>query len=328
MKRQNLFRPTQERVDHRPWRQAVTLAVRGKSSPQLLALFRQPHALKHMHAGFEVNGIEHNSFASFCLSEPNGIWALGQVARNISGFTLAECCHHEITSGGLTISSDMVLHEEALRIQGPNSAALALALELESNHVSLTGPRDRFMGASVHCEALNMLTGGLSEKPKQEVAACCRLLLAHGAPIVHLNPPHKGRVAADLLFGTLWDKHPGAEIVVQVARHYVTQRAIDLFAATSSRGLRPAELAIHCGNGMAAALAIDLGCDITCDPALGAPDLVSLANLMASSNMTSGTTVALVTAAVMRRKLQGAQTAASNQRPGITAPRRGGRMGL
>lgn len=327
MKRQNLFRPTQERVDHRPWRQAVATAVREKSAQQLLALFRQSHAMRNMHAGFLVDNADHNSFASFCLSEPNGIWALGQVARNVPGFTLAECCHHEITSGGLTVSSDIVLHEEALRIQRPNAAALALALELEPNHVSLTEPRDRFMGASLHCEAVNMLTGGLSEKPKLEVAACCKLLLAHGAPVVHLNPPHKGRVAADHLFGTGWDKHPGAEVVLQVARHYVSERAIDLFAPTSARGLRPAELAIHCGNGMAAALAIDMGCDISCDPNLGAPDLISLANLMASSNMTSGTTVALVTAAVMRRRLQGAHAVGGNQQSVPAAARRG-RMGL
>ena len=290
-----------------PWNDQVSTAVCRGDADEVIRLVSQFGGVRRLREGFAIGTQNGNTFSRLCL-HTGAIAVLRSVVEVApGGLTLQDCCtHHVEDPGGLSVYSNMVLHEEALGIEYPSAAAMALALEYEPAHPCLKGPLDRFEGASLHYEALKCATMGVKNTSGLarvgEWAECARLLMSVGAPIEHRSAAHRS-TAAQMLFGHRWNRDDGLPTLLTPLLHdYVRGGWVDINAPVPG-GRVPLELAIVTGNGYAAAAAIDLGCDLKKAVPEGYSDLIELARDFSTVDW-DGSVVPLVTEALLRRKFR------------------------
>ncbi len=310
MKRIALLGSSQSTQPGLPWDVQVANAVCADDHVALLALVSKPGGKRRLREGFTIGGQNGNTFARLCL-HTDSIGALrAVVAAAPDGVTLRDTCtYHHIDDrrgpgAGLEVFSDMQLHEEAVGGSYPSPDALALALECEPDLPCITVPLERFQGATLHYHALYKASMSSDVERARKLADCCRLLIARGAPIAHSS----GSTAShyDMLFQYRWNRDGIQEVMVPLIGDYVRCGLLQLDAPPAPGRHLPVIQAILAGNGYAAAAAIDLGCDI--ELAMrgfqleGFQDLSDVARAGNAAD-TVGQTVALVTEALMRRKL-------------------------
>jgi hypothetical protein len=293
-----------------PWDVQVGNAVHAGDHEALLVLIGKPGGRRRLREGFTIGGQSGVPFARLCL-RAGAIDALRAViAAAPDGVTLSDACVHHVIDErlgrelALEVYSEMSLHEEALADDGPYPEALAFALDHAPDHFSVTGHLDRFGGATLHYQALYKASTSGDVERVGRFAECCRLLIAHGAPIEHKSPASSS--LSEMLFLYRWNRDGIQDVMVPLIGDYVRAGLIELDASPTPGGINlPVIRAILAGNGYPAAAAIDLGCDVELAMRAirteGFHDLLDVARSGATD--TVGQTVALVTEALMRRRL-------------------------
>lgn len=327
MKRIPLFAHSE--APGRPWNLRVVDALCKSDHAEVLRLIGMPGGKRKMREGFPVAGENNNPLAQLCL-HLNEIDALRVVvAAAPNGVTLHDCCVHHIVdeprgrAPALEVYTEMTLHEAAVSLQYANPSALALALEFEPEHPCLTEEVLKHSDATLHFQSLAMASGQGQEEQAGRYAECCRLLLAHGAPVRRKTEATEHSPLAELLFGRRW-RNPGhRDAMAPLVGEYLRAGWFDL-NAVSNGGRSPVEQAVVCGNGAAAAALIDLGCALEPVNFPEHADLISLARQFAPVDE-EGSCLPLVTAALMRRQLAGHASPAGRPAP---AARRAARAGL
>lgn len=321
MKRITLLGSSKSTPPGLPWDVQVANAVCTGDHDALLALVRQPGGKRRLREGFTIDGRSGITFANLCL-RAGSINALRAVVTEAPhGITLRDTCVHHVIDDNrgrnmaMQLYSEMQLHEEAVGGDYPSSEALALALEHEPDHPCISEYLDRFAGATLHYQAL-FKTSMSSDLPQaQTLAACCRQLIAKGAPIGHKTMATSSQY--DMLFQYRWNRDGIQDVMVPLIGDYVRSGLIQLDAPPAPGRRLPVIQAILAGNGYAAAAAIDLGCDT--ELAMrgfeleGFQDLLDVARAGNAPDLVNQT-VALVTEALMRRKMTALSTAAPKPR--------------
>lgn len=327
MKRIPLFAHSE--APGRPWSLRVVDALCKSDHAEVVRLIGMPGGKRKMREGFPIAGENHGPLAQLCLYL-NDIEALRAVVTAApNGVTLHDCCVQHIVdeprgrAPALEVSTEMTLHEAAVSPQCANPAALALALEFEPKHPCLSEEVLTYNDATLHFRALALASGEGQEEQAGRYAECCRLLLAHAAPVRSKTvvPTHSSLAA--LLFCGGW-RNPGhRDAMASLIGEYLRAGWFDLDAPYNG-GKSPVELAVVRGNGSAAAALIDLGCSLKPAHYPEHADLISLAQQFAPLDE-EGSCLPLVTAALMRRQLAGHASPA-----GLPAPsaRRAARAGL
>ena len=290
-------------IAHEPgeaWSAQVARAVEADDHASLIGLLSGPDGKRRMLEGFSINGGAGNSFAQLCLHHARASALRAVVEASPGGLTLGHCCtyHQTDTKSGLEVHAHRSLHEDAVALASPE--ALALAIQFEPAHPCTKLRLPRFSGRSLHYEALYQATMSTTVERCKALADCCRLLLSAGAPIGSASVGVSGPV--DMLFRYRWNMDGIQAVVVPLIGDYVRSGEVDLNGKEPS-GQYPAGIAALAGNGYAAAAAIDLGCDLgLAASGTDRADIISAARACLVSHCVDET-VALVTAAVMRRQI-------------------------
>lgn len=285
-----------------PWDAQVLEAVSRGDCEAVIKLVSQYGGVRRLREGFTIGGQNGTTFARLCLHTQSVTVLRALVEAAPNGVTLQDCCtFHVEDSSGLSIFSNMVLHEEALNVEHPSAEAMALALALQPDHPCLESPLPRFDGASLHHEALKNATHDSKLAKVVVWAECARLLMKFGAPIEH-NKGHLRSTATRMFFASQGNPDAGfAAVLVPLLNDYVKAGWVDIDAPVVP-GHTPLRLAITSGNGHAAAAAIDLGCNLEAAVLDDFPDLISLAEHCVGRGH-HPSLVTLVTDALMRRRL-------------------------
>lgn len=295
------------------WRDLLTNAACNSDHATLIGLLNVPGARVALRAQFSPSG-----FAGMCLDRGTieALRAVLEVAPD--GITLRDTCTLHVieparwAKPSLELTSEIDLHVLAIAAHPPNPAALASALKYEPASACITEPQQRFHDVTLHRKALEMATRAPTAQSALPAAECCKILLAHGAPIgiAHGAPigihsahlPGSQCALADLLFGTRWDRQGVASPVAPLINAYLNAGLWDLDASLST-GYTPLETAITAGNGHAAAMLLDLGCEhkLPAFPAL-CNDLLALSDEFARQDGTN-TCRPLIAEALMRQRI-------------------------
>ncbi|WP_404666748.1 hypothetical protein [Roseateles asaccharophilus] len=248
-----------------------------------------------------INGL---MLAEACLMHGN-LQALKLIAtRQPGGITIEDCCRSYVEDRLLIVSSDDNLYR--LVTKYPSAKALRLACELLPNDPAIASCV-WFDGASIHYELIRLVTIGAKTVPAATaVAETCRVALEYQMPIAAKLNGH-AMTMPELFFRNRWHRDGVGEVVVPLISDYVKAGVLDL-NVPDGHGLVPVAAAIKCGNGEAAAAAIDLGCDIAlATQTTRDGDLLTLARETAN-DLDREQVVALVTEALMRRRINAAGT--------------------
>jgi hypothetical protein len=334
MKRITLLGSSKSASPGLPWDVQVANAVCAGDHDTLLGLVGQPGGKRRLREGFTIGFQNGNTFARLCM-HTGSIDALRTVvAAAPDGVTLHDTCVHHVIDDSrgrgmaLEVYTEMQLHEEAVGGDHPSPEALALALEYEPDHSCITGHLERFQGATLHYQALYAASMSKNVERAQKLADCCRLLVAKGAPVGHKALATSSHY--DMLFQYRWNRDGIQDVMVPLIGDYVHAGFVRLDSPPAPGCHLPVIQAILAGNGYAAAAAIDLGCDVELAVRgfhfVEHQDLLDVARSCITSPDLIDETVALVTEALMRRKLSA--LAATLPEPGSQNPRRAARADI
>lgn len=324
MKRLRLFNPPPTEPAGKPWRELVTDALCASDVPRLVELFRTPGWRKRLLEGFTIGGgTTDQTFAQLCL-HVDGIKELRELMAQVPAITLDDVCSYDATVGKFSVSWEMSLFEEALRIDFPRPDALRLAIEKDPESETLIQPLERFNGSTLHYEAVTMLVAAETVDKAAKLADICQQLLEHKAPIGH-KLPGLSMDAAELFFRVRW-KAGAAAVIAPVVRKYMEAGLVDLDQPLQRARCMPAELAVMNGSAEAAVFAIDAGCDLSMCRSGEHQSLLELAQERRTDP--DGHVLAAVTQALMRRQLRERACADSGDSHPTPARARRGRFGL
>ncbi|MEJ6002544.1 hypothetical protein [Paucibacter soli] len=325
---------------HDTWPNDVSLAVAEHRHEDLLELFAGPDARSRMLLGFVVPPDLDGGycFAQLCLHHRN-IDALRLIVeRAPAGIsyqdTITYDCHHGTSSLFKTVTN---LPMEALNCR--SAAALQLAAEHEPKSPHFKTPIKAHGNKTLHLAGLDWLfQKRTTAADAADLADACRVLMKMGAPAHSKDDGSLSLVT--ILFSRAWHSYPAADQLTQLVRDYVAAGAIQLAgrgpanqdqSPHAAYGNTPLEYAIKAGNGLAAAVAIELGADMKAATPAGHECLISFAKDFAVLDDTQ-TLVPRITEAVMRRQIRAVEaqeaTLSSASLPPTSPPPRVGRLGL
>ncbi|MFK4705683.1 hypothetical protein ABIC83_002522 [Roseateles asaccharophilus] len=243
------------------------------------------------------------TLAQLCLHHRN-MDALRAVLENApNGITYADVCNYACNAGGTVLFENSINFGTAA-FEYLSSDALRVIADFSPGTPELRAIEKGLGGQTLHLHVLDKLVRNeTTAAGAQGFAEFCQTLLDLNAPA---KSKDKSTSAGSILFGRRWHTYEHSEVIDRLARAYTKSGSISLdHPAGMSTPL--CELAIRTGNGLAAAIAIEMGCDLKASTPVEHEDLISFARSALVIDDTKSL-VGLVTQALMNRHTSEAVT--------------------
>lgn len=288
---------------NQPWTDQWALQVGGlvkaHRHEELVALLGEPGGRDRMLNGFFLPPDNEAGYtlAQLCLHHRN-MAALRTVLEHApSGISFADVCNYACNAGG-TVLFEKSVNFATAALEYLSTDALRVLADFSPGTPELKAMEKELGGQTLHLHVLDkLISKETTAVGARELAEFCRVLLDLRAPAK--SSKDQSRSAGSLLFGRRWHTYEHSGVIDRLVRAYVKSGFVSLNPTTAQSRL-PCELAILTGNGLAAAIAIEMGCDLKASTPVEHEDLVSFARAQQVLDDTL-TLVPLVTQALMNR---------------------------